>query len=117
MALNALGLTEKSGLQCPMSSARMVDMAQEERISWFIPGKVCVLPMAAKMNRTKGMRERSKLAGLSGEGRSSATTLLISSALEWMNHPEKWRSKRRRESFLDSPIIAKTRRFSLENFQ
>lgn len=33
------------------------------------------------------MRERSKLAGLSGEGRSSATTLLVSSALEWMNAP------------------------------
>ena len=33
------------------------------------------------------MRERSKLAGLSGEGRSSATTLLVASALEWMNKP------------------------------
>ena len=34
------------------------------------------------------MRERTKLAGLSGEGRSSATTLLVSTALEWMN----WRN-------------------------
>ena len=31
------------------------------------------------------MRERSKLAGLTAEGRSSATTLLVSSALEWLN--------------------------------
>lgn len=31
------------------------------------------------------MRERSKLAGLSGEGRSSATTQLVATALEWMN--------------------------------
>ena len=31
------------------------------------------------------MRERTKLVGLSGEGRSSATTLLVSTALEWMN--------------------------------
>jgi hypothetical protein len=31
------------------------------------------------------MRERSKLAGLSGEGRSSATTHLVSTALQWMN--------------------------------
>ncbi|MFY7837058.1 MAG: hypothetical protein ACOVQ0_12345, partial [Novosphingobium sp.] len=33
------------------------------------------------------MRERSKLAGLSGEGRSSATTQLVATALEWMNRP------------------------------
>lgn len=31
------------------------------------------------------MRERSKLAGLTGEGRSSTTTHLVSTALEWMN--------------------------------
>ena len=31
------------------------------------------------------MGERTKLPGLSGEGRSSATTLLVSTALEWMN--------------------------------
>jgi hypothetical protein len=34
------------------------------------------------------MRERTKLAGLSGEGRSSATTLLVSTALEWMNRKD-----------------------------
>jgi len=51
---------------------------------WFIPGKfgfcVCCLD-----EPSSAMRERSKLAGLSAEGRSSATTLLVSSALEWLN--------------------------------
>lgn len=51
---------------------------------WFIPGKFAFC-LNCKEETTRGMRERSKLAGLSGEGRSSATTLLVSSALEWMN--------------------------------
>jgi DEAD/DEAH box helicase/MrfA Zn-binding domain/Helicase conserved C-terminal domain len=54
---------------------------------WFIPGKFAFC-LCCKDEPNQGMRERSKLAGLSGEGRSSATTLLISSALEWMNAPE-----------------------------
>lgn len=54
---------------------------------WFIPGKFAFC-LCCQDEPNQGMRERSKLAGLSGEGRSSATTLLISSALEWMNHPE-----------------------------
>jgi hypothetical protein len=51
---------------------------------WFIPGKfgfcLCCLDQPHP-----SMRERTKLVGLSGEGRSSATTLLVSTALEWMN--------------------------------
>ena len=51
---------------------------------WFIPGKfgfcLCCLD-----HPHPSMRERSKLASLSGEGRSSATTHLVSTALEWMN--------------------------------
>ncbi|NIA71261.1 DEAD/DEAH box helicase [Pelagibius litoralis] len=51
---------------------------------WFIPGRfgfcLCCLDQPHP-----SMRERTKLAGLSGEGRSSATTLLVSTALEWMN--------------------------------
>ncbi len=54
---------------------------------WFIPGKFAFC-LCCKDEPNQGMRERSKLAGLSGEGRSSATTLLVSSALEWMNSPE-----------------------------
>jgi len=51
---------------------------------WFIPGKFGFCPRCHGQPHPS-MRERSKLAGLSGEGRSSATTLLISTALEWMN--------------------------------
>ena len=54
---------------------------------WFIPGKFAFC-LCCHDEPTQGMRERSKLAGLSGEGRSSATTLLVSSALEWMNSPD-----------------------------
>ncbi|MDI9847635.1 DEAD/DEAH box helicase [Rhodoblastus sp. 17X3] len=54
---------------------------------WFIPGKFGFCP-CCQHQPVSGMRERSKLAGLSGEGRSSATTLLVSTALEWMNRPE-----------------------------
>ncbi|MDX0952219.1 DEAD/DEAH box helicase [Sinorhizobium medicae] len=53
---------------------------------WFIPGKFAFC-VCCHDEPTQGMRERSKLAGLSGEGRSSATTLLVASALEWMNRP------------------------------
>ena len=51
---------------------------------WFMPGKLGFCPCCLDQPHPS-MRERSKLAGLSGEGRSSATTLLISTALEWMN--------------------------------
>lgn len=51
---------------------------------FFVPGKFAFC-LCCQDEPNQGMRERSKLAGLSGEGRSSATTLLVSSALEWMN--------------------------------
>lgn len=51
---------------------------------WFIPGKFGFCPFCLDQP-SPGARERSKLAGLSGEGRSSATTHLVSTALEWMN--------------------------------
>ena len=47
---------------------------------WFIPGKFAFC-LCCQDEPNQGMRERSKLAGLSGEGRSSATTLLVSSAV------------------------------------
>ncbi|MCY4055214.1 MAG: ATP-dependent helicase, partial [Cyanobacteria bacterium MAG CAR4_bin_6] len=49
---------------------------------WFIPGRFRFCPCCLDQPT---MRERRKLTGLSGEGRSSATTLLVSTALEWMN--------------------------------
>jgi hypothetical protein len=55
-----------------------------ENSFWFIPGKFGFCPCCLDQPHPS-MRERTKLAGLSGEGRSSATTLLVSTALEWMN--------------------------------
>jgi Lhr-like helicase len=51
---------------------------------WFVPGKFGFCPCCLDQPHPS-MRERTKLTGLSGEGRSSATTLLVSTALEWMN--------------------------------
>lgn len=55
--------------------------------AWFIPGKFRFCP-ACKDQPAPQAREINKLAGLSGEGRSSATTVLASSALRWMNNPD-----------------------------
>jgi Lhr-like helicase len=55
--------------------------------AWFLPGKFC-LCLTCGNHPVAQMREINKLAGLSAEGRSSATTLLVSSALRWMNMPE-----------------------------
>ncbi len=54
---------------------------------WFIPGKFAFCTCCLDEPQS-AMRERTKLAGLTAEGRSSATTLLVSSALEWLNQPE-----------------------------
>jgi hypothetical protein len=56
------------------------------RDAWFIPGKFRFC-LACKDQPPGQAREINKLAGLSAEGRSSATTLLVSSALRWMNTP------------------------------
>lgn len=53
---------------------------------WFIPGKFGFCPCCLDEPQP-AMRERSKLAGLSAEGRSSATTMIVSSALEWLGSP------------------------------
>ena len=53
---------------------------------WFIPGRFGFCPRCLH-EPSPAARERSKLPGLSGEGRSSATTLLVSSALQWMKLP------------------------------
>jgi Lhr-like helicase len=54
------------------------------RPAWLIPGKFRFCP-ACRHEPSSRAREINKLAGLSGEGRSSATTLLVSSTLRWMN--------------------------------
>jgi Lhr-like helicase len=52
--------------------------------AWFQPGKFQFC-LACKDQPPSQAREINKLASLSAEGRSSATTLLVSSALRWMN--------------------------------
>lgn len=71
---------------------RKISVAANGRVSsagrefWFIPGifRFC---LACREQPSAGARERTKLAGLSAEGRSSATTLLVSTVLTWMNEP------------------------------
>jgi len=52
--------------------------------AWFIPGK---FRFCLRCGVTHGgaARDRNRLASLSAEGRSSATTVLVGSALRWMH--------------------------------
>lgn len=54
------------------------------RRMWFLPGKFQFCLVCREMQPPQA-REINKLAGLSAEGRSSATTLLVSSTLRWMH--------------------------------
>jgi hypothetical protein len=54
------------------------------RRAWFLPGKFRFCPACGDQPAVQA-REINKLASLSAEGRSSATTLIVSSALRWMN--------------------------------
>lgn len=70
---------------------------------WFLPGKFGFCPCCLNQP-SPTTRERNKLIGLSGEGRSSATTVLVSTALEWMNKKssEIPREKRKLLGFTDN---------------
>ncbi|MCB9507620.1 MAG: DEAD/DEAH box helicase [Myxococcales bacterium] len=52
--------------------------------AWFTPGK---FSFCLRCRHTQGgaARDRTRLASLSAEGRSSATTVLVASALRWMH--------------------------------
>ncbi len=52
--------------------------------AWFLPGKF-KLCLRCKATQSSAARDRNRLASLSAEGRSSATTVLVSSALRWMH--------------------------------
>jgi len=81
---------------------KMVTVAPDGRLGssgksfWFIPGKFGFCPCCLDQPHPR-MRERTKLAGLSGEGRSSATTLLVATALEWMNRSDSGVPKEKRK--------------------
>lgn len=51
---------------------------------WFIPGKFRFC-LRCGATQTSAARDRNRLASLSAEGRSSATTILTSSVLHWMH--------------------------------
>ncbi|EAQ06275.1 DEAD/DEAH box helicase [Yoonia vestfoldensis] len=57
------------------------------RQAWFLPGKYRFCPSCRDVNISSA-RDMNKLASLSAESRSSATTILLSTVLRWMNSPD-----------------------------
>lgn len=69
--------------------AREVTVSPDGRLgagekAWFIPGRFRFCLRCGATHSTSA-RDRTRLASLSAEGRSSATTVLVSSALRWMH--------------------------------
>ncbi|MCE6967194.1 DEAD/DEAH box helicase [Cereibacter sphaeroides] len=62
------------------------DVGYGSRRAWYLPGKFRFCPACRATNQSAA-RDINKLASLSGEGRSSATTILISTILRWMHQP------------------------------
>lgn len=54
------------------------------RRAWFLPGRFKFCPACGDAH-TDSTRDINRLASLSAEGRSSATTIIVSSILRWMN--------------------------------
>jgi ATP-dependent helicase YprA (DUF1998 family) len=52
--------------------------------AWFIPGRFRFC-LRCGFTHSSSARDRTRLASLSAEGRSSATTVLVASALRWMH--------------------------------
>lgn len=55
--------------------------------AWFIPGRFRFC-LRCRTTHSTSARDRTRLASLSAEGRSSATTVLVSSVLRWMHAHE-----------------------------
>lgn len=55
--------------------------------TWFLPGKFRVC-LRCRSTQGGASRDRTRLASLSAEGRSSATTVLVASVLRWMHGGE-----------------------------
>lgn len=75
--------------QAPIRMNVLADgrVSGEGRPFWFLPGRLAFCPCCHELPASRSS-ERTKLAGLTAEGRSSATTLIVSSALEWLNRPD-----------------------------
>ena len=56
--------------------------------AWFLPGKFRFCPTCSQTHDARG-RDLNRLASLSAEGRSSATTVLVSSVLRWFHEPDR----------------------------
>ena len=57
------------------------------RRAWFMPGRFKFCPACGE-HHSDSTRDINRLAALSAEGRSSATTIIIASILRWMNDPQ-----------------------------
>jgi Lhr-like helicase len=56
------------------------------RRAWFMPGRFKFCPACGE-HHSDSTRDINRLAALSAEGRSSATTIIIAAILSWMNDP------------------------------
>ena len=82
---------------------------------WFMAGKFRFCPACLDVSSTSA-RDINKLASLSGEGRSSATTILISGILEWMNgEASQLRDDKRKLLAFTEGVIPIWRRFCAAN--
>lgn len=63
---------------------------------WFQRGKFRLCAACGEAHAQSG-RDINRLAGLTAEGRSSATTVLISSVLRWMKNPDHQRAQLRQK--------------------
>lgn len=70
--------------------------ASDGLLCWFFPGKFRFCPHC-KHEPPPQARDINKLAGLSAEGRSSATTLITSAALDWMDRTSSPEDQHRRK--------------------
>jgi len=57
------------------------------RRAWFMPGRFKFCPACGE-HHSDSTRDINRLAALSAEGRSSATTIIIAAILRWMNDPD-----------------------------
>lgn len=57
------------------------------RRAWFMPGRFKFCPACGEYH-SDSTRDINRLAALSAEGRSSATTIIIAAILQWMNDPD-----------------------------
>lgn len=70
--------------------------AAEGVTAWFFPGRFRFCPQCGYQPAGQA-RDINKLASLSSEGRSSATTLITSAALDWMNQAQEPAERHRRK--------------------